>query len=73
MRNVPAMDATGFHALNKIYQRCKHQHIQLILSEVQDQPYQTMKEYGFIHTLGKEFVCRRINAALQKAAHIIKN
>ncbi|MGB2578843.1 SulP family sulfate permease [Elusimicrobium simillimum] len=72
MRAVPAMDATAYHALNKIYLRCKHDNIQLILSEVQNQPYQTLKQYNFVFTLGKEFVCRTIDTALKKATAIIK-
>ncbi|WP_424244888.1 SulP family sulfate permease [Elusimicrobium posterum] len=71
MRSVPAMDATGFHALNKIAMRCKKDGIQLILSEVQNQPYKTLRKYDFVYTLGKEYVCRSINAALKKAAEVV--
>ena len=38
MRNVPAIDATGIHALEQLALKCRHQGIRLILSEVRDQP-----------------------------------
>jgi len=38
MRNVPAIDATGIHALGQLALKCKSQSTLLILSEVRDQP-----------------------------------
>jgi SulP family sulfate permease len=38
MRNVPAVDATGIHALEQLARKCKSQGTMLILSEVRDQP-----------------------------------
>jgi anti-anti-sigma regulatory factor len=38
MRNVPAIDATGIHALEQLALKCRHQGIRLILSEVREQP-----------------------------------
>jgi len=38
MRNVPAIDATGIHALEQLALKCRHQGIRLILSEMRDQP-----------------------------------
>ena len=72
MRNVPAMDATGFHALNKIYLRCKNAGIYLILSEVPNQPYKMLKKYGFVQTIGREHVARTLDSALHKAEDLLK-
>ncbi|ACC97962.1 Sulfate permease [Elusimicrobium minutum Pei191] len=72
MRSVPAMDATAFHALNKIYLRCKKDNITLILSEVPNQPYKTLRKYNFVFEIGKENVLRSFNAALKKAAKTAK-
>ncbi len=38
MRNVPAIDATGIHALEQLALKCRHQGIRLILSEMREQP-----------------------------------
>jgi len=38
MRNVPAVDATGVHALEQLALKCKSQGTMLILAEVRDQP-----------------------------------
>jgi anti-anti-sigma regulatory factor len=38
MRNVPAIDATGIHALEQLALKCKSQGTMLILAEVLDQP-----------------------------------
>ena len=38
MRNVPAIDATGIHALEQLAMKMKHQGTTLILAEVREQP-----------------------------------
>jgi SulP family sulfate permease len=38
MRNVPAIDATGLHALEQMARKCRHQGTQLILTEIRPQP-----------------------------------
>jgi SulP family sulfate permease len=38
MRNVPAIDATGIHALEQLALKCKSQATLLILAEVREQP-----------------------------------
>ena len=42
MRNVPAIDATGIHALEQLARKCSKQGIPLILSEVREQPRSAM-------------------------------
>jgi SulP family sulfate permease len=38
MRYVPAIDATGLHALEQMARKCRHQGTQLILTEIRPQP-----------------------------------
>jgi SulP family sulfate permease len=71
MRNVPAMDATGYHALYKIYKRCSAAGTALLLSDVQRQPHSVMNDQGFTGLLGREHFCRHMDAALKKAEHIV--
>ena len=72
MRNVPAMDATGYHALYKIYKRCVASGTQMILSHVQPQPVELLNKYGFTDMLGREHFCKNIDAALKKAKEIVE-
>jgi SulP family sulfate permease len=38
MRNVPAIDATGIHALEQMAKKCRHQGTTLVLTEIREQP-----------------------------------
>ncbi|HEX3109703.1 MAG TPA: SulP family inorganic anion transporter, partial [Thermoanaerobaculia bacterium] len=38
MRHVPAIDATGLHALEQMAKKCRHDRTRFILSEVREQP-----------------------------------
>ena len=67
MSNVPAMDATGFHALEMLYDLCKKHHTQLIMLNLQEQPINALQKYGFVSTLGKENFCSNVEQAIQRA------
>jgi len=71
MRSVPAIDATGFHALERIYDRCKKDGVQLILSHVQKHVLKTLEKYGFIQKLGEDHICKNIDASLMRAESIV--
>lgn len=72
MRSVPAIDATGYHALERIYHQCKLDGVQLILSHVQKHVRKTLDHYGFVKQLGEQHVCRNIDHSLAVAAQIVK-
>jgi len=38
MRNVPAIDATGIHALEQMAKKCRHQGTTMVLTEMREQP-----------------------------------
>jgi SulP family sulfate permease len=46
MRNVPAIDATGLHALEQMAKKCRHQGTRFILTEVRDQPRAAIEKSG---------------------------
>ncbi|MDR1124314.1 MAG: STAS domain-containing protein [Elusimicrobiota bacterium] len=71
MRSVPAMDATGYHALYKIYKLCVAHDTQMILSHVQPQPVKLLNKFGFTDMLGREHFCKNIDASLKKAKEIV--
>ena len=71
MRSVPAIDATGFHALERIYERCKKDGVQLILSHVQKQVLKTLEKYDFVHKIGEDHICKNIDLSLMRAESIV--
>lgn len=72
MRNVPAIDATGEHALENFYNTCKKAGTQLVLSGVNPVPYATLKKMHFIEMIGEENVTNHIDKALLRTKEILK-
>ncbi|AKL98310.1 SulP family inorganic anion transporter [Endomicrobium proavitum] len=71
MRKVPAIDATGYHALYKIYKRCAANDTRLILCQVQKYPLKVLKKFGFTEIIGRENFALNINNAFKKAEEYI--
>ena len=71
MRSVPAIDATGFHALESIFNSCQKDGVQLILSHVQKPVLKTLEKYGFIKRLGEDHICKNIDISLMRAESIV--
>ena len=67
MSNVPAMDATGYHALEMLYEICKKHHTYLIILNLQSQPTTVLGNYGFIDALGVENICSNVDEAIERA------
>ncbi|HEX2121250.1 MAG TPA: STAS domain-containing protein, partial [Thermoanaerobaculia bacterium] len=44
MRDVPAIDATGIHALEQMARKCKTQGTRLVLTEVREQPLRALEK-----------------------------
>ncbi len=72
MRNVPAIDATGEHALENFYNTCKKAGTQLVLSGVNPAPYATLKKMHFIEMIGEENITNHIDKALIRTKEILK-
>jgi len=72
LRHVPAMDATGLHALTRLLSKCNELGTRVILSEVRDQPMKTMTKAGFTGHLGLENICFTFEAAVNRAIELRK-
>ena len=72
MRNVPAIDATGEHALENFYNTCKKAGTQLVLYGVNPAPYATLKNMHFIEMIGEENITNHIDKALIRTREILK-
>jgi SulP family sulfate permease len=72
MRNVPAIDATGLHALEQIAIKCRRQGTTLILSEIRPQPLRAIVRAGKLEPLGgREHLARSFEMALDRATEIV--
>ena len=72
MRNVPAMDVSGLRAIESVQQQCAKHNVTLILSHVCDQPLAVMKKAELDKVIGEENFCANIDAALARAAALVK-
>jgi SulP family sulfate permease len=71
MRNVPAVDATGLHALEVMLDKFHRKHTQLVLSGVQPQPMKVLYNAGFVDKIGLDNICANIDVALARARAIL--
>ena len=67
MRRVPAIDATGMHALDEFYLKCKRQGTRLLLASVHAQPMFAMTRYGLLDKIGEDNMFGNIDDALNAA------
>jgi SulP family sulfate permease len=71
MRRVPAVDASGMHALEEFWLKCKRQGTALLLSGVHAQPMYAMARYGLLDRVGEENMYGNIDDALDRAREIV--
>jgi sulfate permease, SulP family len=67
MRKVPAIDATGMHALAEFHGKCKRQGILLLLAGVHAQPLFAFVQAGFDEVVGVENMFDTMADALEAA------
>lgn len=68
MRRVPAMDATGLHALEEFYHKCHRQRTTLILSGIHTQPLSVLTRAGLDRVIGLDNIVGDLDAALTRAS-----
>lgn len=67
MRRVPALDASGLHALEEFYHKCHRQGTRLLLSGVHAQPLIAFARAGFDRVIGEDNMFGNIDDALNAA------
>ena len=67
LRNVPAIDSTGMHALKEVMRRSRRDGTVVLLSEVQPQPLAALTRSGLMEEIGGENVCATLDEALGRA------
>jgi SulP family sulfate permease len=71
MRYVPAIDATGIHALEQMARKCVHQKTVLILTELRPQPLRAIVRAGLIERFGRRNFAKTLGIALQRAEEVL--
>ncbi len=71
MRRVPAIDASGLHALGQFHAKCNRQGTTLLLSGVHAQPLFAFVRHGFNDVIGSENMFGNIDDALNRAREIL--
>jgi sulfate permease, SulP family len=71
MRDVPAIDSTGIHALEQLLKESKKHGTHLVLSGVHTQPLMALAQAEFISKIGEENVHGNIDDALDRAREIL--
>jgi SulP family sulfate permease len=71
MRKVPAIDASGLHALDEFHHKCKRQGTVLLLAGVHAQPLFAFIKVGFEQVVGLENMLENIDDALNRARDLL--
>jgi SulP family sulfate permease len=71
MRRVPVIDASGLHALEEFYLKCKRDGTVLVLSGVKGQPAKSITKYGLSQLIGLENIHSHIDLALKRAQELL--
>jgi len=67
MRDVPAIDSTGLHALHELSRRCKRDGTLLLLSDVHAQPMFALVRSDILTEIGEENLFGNLDHALDRA------
>jgi len=72
MKNVPAIDATGIYALERMAKRCQHQKTTLILTEIREQPLRAIVRARKLEFFGgRENLAKNLDIALERARQVL--
>lgn len=71
MRDVPAIDSTGIHALEEVYKDVQKHGTELVLSGVHTQPFIALEQSGFLKIIGEKNVLGNIDDSLDRAREIL--
>jgi len=72
MRDVPAIDSTGLHALHELARSCKHDGTLLLLADVHAQPMFALVRSDMLVELGEENLFGNLDDALDRARRYLE-
>lgn len=71
LRHVPAIDATGLHALTEFHRKCRKQGTKLLLSGVHAQPLFAFVRSGFDKVVGEDNILSNIDDAICRSRELL--
>jgi sulfate permease, SulP family len=71
MRNVPAIDSTGIHALSQIVRRSRREKTFVLLSDVHSQPMMALGRSELLDEIGEENIFGNIDDAIVAARYYL--
>lgn len=71
MRRVPFIDSTGIHNLATLCRMSKKEHIEIVLSGVNENVHKALENSGFYQLLDERNICSHINLAVKRAEEIV--
>ncbi|MBC7958517.1 MAG: sulfate permease, partial [Vallitaleaceae bacterium] len=71
MSHVPAMDSTGYMAMNRLFNMCKQSNIKMMLVGLREQPYKTLEKYDFLSKIGSQRIYRQLQEAIADSNHYL--
>jgi sulfate permease, SulP family len=69
MRNVPSMDATALKAFKVILNNCKHKHIAMLITGINEQPLNALRKAGIYDFMGEYAFFNEIDEAVKFVAN----
>lgn len=72
LRDVPAIDSTGLHALHELARSCKHDGTLLLLADVHAQPMFALVRSDMLIELGEENLFGNLDDALDRARQYLE-
>ena len=74
MRNVPAIDATGIYAIERMAKKCKHEGTTLILCEIKQQPLRAIVRARKLELFGgRQNLAKSLDIALDRARQVLED
>jgi len=72
MKNVPAIDATGIYALERLAKKCRHDGTTLILAEIREQPLRAIVRARKLALFGgRQNLAKTLDIALDRARQVL--
>ncbi|MGE3954507.1 MAG: SulP family inorganic anion transporter [Parachlamydiales bacterium] len=71
LRKVPVLDASGMHALEEFYFKCKREGTLFLLSGVSEKMKRRLAQFGLEELIGAENILPHIDSALSRARALV--
>lgn len=68
---VPMIDSTGLYSLKGFFEKCRANHVELIIAGIRPQPLSALKKAGLYELIGEKNIFSGVRDALKRASEIM--